>query len=83
MQAYALLRFRDKDVPLTTKEAFLGRDPKTPTVTAKSVHITISSSAKVSKNACRIYLDQETDLFAAENLGKNAMMIDRQPVEKN
>mmetsp|Transcript_25758 Transcript_25758/g.34420 ORF Transcript_25758/g.34420 Transcript_25758/m.34420 type:complete len:130 (+) Transcript_25758:254-643(+) len=83
MEAYALLRFRDKDVPLSAKEAFLGRDPRTPTCTVKSIHITISDSPKVSKTACRIYLDQETDLFAAENLSKNAIMIDRQPVEKN
>ena len=27
IKAYALLRFPDKDVPLSTKEAFLGRNP--------------------------------------------------------
>ena len=37
----------------------------------------------MSKTACRIYLDQETDLFAAENLSKNTIMIDRQPIGKN
>jgi hypothetical protein len=27
MKAYALLRLPGKDIPLTTKEAYLGRDP--------------------------------------------------------
>ena len=83
IQAYALLRFHSHDVPLSSKEAFLGRAPITPTSTTPSVHIPISKCPKVSKTACRIYLDQETDLFACENLSKNAIMIDRQPVEKN
>ena len=77
IQAFALLRFRDKDVPLSTTEAFLGRDPQLPSMQARSVHIPISSSSKVSKTACRIYLDSETDLFTAENLSKNTIMIDR------
>ena len=27
MKAYALLRLPGKDIPLTTKEAYIGRDP--------------------------------------------------------
>ena len=83
VSAYALLRFHDRDVPLSTKEAFLGRNPQSPAATTKSVHITISQSSKVSKTACRIYLDEESDLFACENLSRNTIMIDRQPVEQN
>lgn len=37
----------------------------------------------MSKTACRIYLDTETDLFACENLSKNTIVIDRQPLAKN
>ena len=41
IQAYALLRFNDKDVPLSTKEAFLGRMPQSAaaSLNRNSIHI--------------------------------------------
>ena len=82
MKAYAMLRLHDKDVPLTTKEALLGRSPyQTNLLSNKGltskVHVSISDSSRVSRTACRIYLDQEADLFALENLSKNVILVDR------
>ena len=82
MKAYAMLRLNDKDVPLTTKEALLGRSPHCTNLHAakgltSKVHVAISDSSRVSRTACRIYLDQEADLFALENLSKNVILVDR------
>jgi hypothetical protein len=78
MKAYALLRLPNKDIPLTTKEAYLGRDPtEIETELAKSaainddgtvrlnnarkdinkIHVKITDSKRVSKTACKIFLD--------------------------
>lgn len=80
MKAYALLRLPNKDIPLTTKEAYLGRDPTDiENELAKSVainddgsiklkdqnaradiskiHVKISQSKRVSKTACKIFLN--------------------------
>ena len=102
MKAYALLRLPTKDIPLTTKEAYLGREPtdleaelaKSVAInddgTAKltgnrpnhisKIHVKISTSKRVSKTACKIFLDQETDLFSLQNLSKNVILVDRQPL---
>ena len=82
MKAYALLRFQERDIPLTTKEALLGRNPFSTSLAStkgqtSKVHVSISESGRVSRTACRIYLDQETDLFALENLSKNVILVDR------
>lgn len=103
MKAYALLRTPQKDIPLTTKEAYLGRDPTDlETELAKSmavpddgvlkpnksnqqqskVHIKISDSRRVSKTACKVFLDAETDLFSLQNLSKNTILVDRMPLHK-
>lgn len=78
MKAYALIRLPNKDIPLTTKEAYLGRDPtEIETELAKSaainddgtvrlnnarqdinkIHVKITDSKRVSKTACKIFLD--------------------------
>ena len=63
MKAYALLRFIGKDIPLTAKEALLGRDPFATTKSRDNknqnnpIHVSISDSTRVSRIACRIYLD--------------------------
>jgi hypothetical protein len=51
MKAYALLRLPNKDIPLTTKEAYLGRDPQDlETELAKSL-VTNSGGTAPSKGA--------------------------------
>lgn len=40
----------------------------------------ISDSKRVSKTACKIYLDADTDLFTIQNLSKNAILVDRLPL---
>jgi len=80
MKAYALLRLPHKDIPLTTKEAYLGRDPtdienelaksvainddgsikltnQNPRVDISKIHVKISQSKRVSKTACKIFLN--------------------------
>ena len=86
MKAYALLRLPTKEIPLTTKEDYLGRDPTdieselaksmaipddgilkpntNKAAHASKIHVKISDSRRVSKTACKIFLDQETDLFS-------------------
>ena len=86
LRAYAMLILQHQEIPLTTKEAYLGRNPITTKITEASqtsrVHVTISESSRVSRTACRIYLDTETDLFSLENLSKNSILVDRQPLGK-
>ena len=74
-----MLRFQDRDVPLTSKETLIGRDPhqqsseiaqylkendeKMEDTPQPRVHIPIDSCTKMSRIACRIFLDKASDLF--------------------
>ena len=76
-KAFAIIRTTEGDSPLKTQETTIGRDPPSET------HIQLSEHPKVSRIACKLYIDKFSDLWQLKNLSKNVILVDHHPLAKD